>query len=296
MVEKGKVFQIVTHLIFLLLCLSCLIPFVLMIASSFTSETMLIKEGYSFWPREISLDAYKYTLMDTGAFVRGYAISIAVTVIGTIASLIITTLYAYPLSRRDLPGRNVMSFFLFFTMLFNGGLVPRYMMWTQNFHIKNTYAAYIFPNLLMSAFYVIMMRTYMTTSIPEEIIDAAKVDGAGEGKILLRIVTPISKPILATLALLTGLGYWNDWLNGLYFITNDGYYSIQVLLNRMLLDLQFLMNNANQLAGSGIQIGMLPTMGIKMAMAVLGVLPMLIIYPIFQRYFVQGIAIGAVKG
>ena len=148
----------------------------------------------------------------------------------------------------------------------------------------------------MSAFYVIMMRTYMSNSIPDEIIDAAKVDGAGEGKILIRIVVPVAKPILATLTLLTGLGYWNDWLNGLYFITNDKYYSIQVLLNRMLLDLQFLMSNASHLAGSGVQIGMLPTMGIKMAMSVLGILPMLIIYPLFQRYFVQGIAIGAVKG
>lgn len=296
MIEKGKTFQVVTHLIFLLLCLLCLIPFVLMIASSVTSETVLIKEGYSFWPKEMSWDAYRYILMDTGAFVRGYIISVMITFWGSILSLVVTTLYAYPLSRKDLPGRNAVSFFLFFTMLFNGGLIPRYMMWTQSFHIKNTYAAYIFPNLLMSAFYVIMMRTYMTTSIPEDIIDAAKVDGAGEVRILLKIVMPISKPILATLALLTGLGYWNDWVNGLYFVTNDRYYSIQVLLNRMLLDLQFLMSNASQLAGSGIQIGMLPTMGIKMAMAVLGVLPMLIIYPLFQRYFVQGITIGAVKG
>ncbi|MCR1841935.1 carbohydrate ABC transporter permease [Murimonas intestini] len=296
MVEKGKVFQILVHFIFILLCLSCLIPFVLMIVSSFTSETSLIRDGYSFWPGEFSLDAYKYTLMDTGAFLKGYGISILVTTAGTLVSLIITTLYAYPLSRKDLPGKNAMSFFLFFTMLFNGGLIPRYMMWTQSLHIKNTYWAYILPNLLMSAFYVIMMRTYMSNSIPDEIIDAAKVDGAGEGKILIRIVVPVAKPILATLTLLTGLGYWNDWLNGLYFITNDKYYSIQVLLNRMLLDLQFLMSNASQLAGSGVQIGMLPTMGIKMAMAVLGILPMLIIYPLFQRYFVQGIAIGAVKG
>lgn len=296
MVEKGKVFQILVHFIFILLCLSCLIPFVLMIVSSFTSETSLIRDGYSFWPGEFSLDAYKYTLMDTGAFLKGYGISILVTTAGTLVSLIITTLYAYPLSRKDLPGKNAMSFFLFFTMLFNGGLIPRYMMWTQSLHIKNTYWAYILPNLLMSAFYVIMMRTYMSNSIPDEIIDAAKVDGAGEGKILIRIVVPVAKPILATLTLLTGLGYWNDWLNGLYFITNDKYYSIQVLLNRMLLDLQFLMSNASQLVGSGVQIGMLPTMGIKMAMAVLGILPMLIIYPLFQRYFVQGIAIGAVKG
>lgn len=296
MVEKGRTFQVVIHIIFIILCLSCLLPFVLMIASSFTSETSLIQEGYSFWPREVSLDAYRYTLMDTGAFLKGYVISIAVTVIGTVISLILVTLYAYPLSRKDLPGRNIMAFFLFFTMLFNGGLIPSYMMWTQTLHIKNTLAAYIFPNLLMSAFYVIMMRTYMSNSIPDEIIDAARVDGAGEVRILVSIVVPIAKPILATLTLLTGLGYWNDWLNGLYYVTDDRFYSIQVLLNHMLLDLQFLMNNSSQLAGAGMSVGMLPTMGIKMAMAVLGILPMLIIYPMFQKYFVQGIAIGAVKG
>ena len=170
------------------------------------------------------------------------------------------------------------------------------MMWVQTFHIKNTIFALIVPNLLMTAFYVIMMRTYLSTNIPDAVIEAARIDGAGEVRILAQIVLPMSTPILATLALLVGLGYWNDWVNGLYYINNEKLYSTQVLLNRMLMDIQFLMSNASQLAGAGSTgVTTLPTMSIKMAMAVMGVLPILIIYPFFQKYFVRGIVIGAVK-
>lgn len=162
------------------------------------------------------------------------------------------------------------------------------------FHIKNTYAALIIPNLLMSAFNVIMMRTFFTTNIPEEVLDAARIDGAGEGKILVRIVLPMSQSILSTLALLVGLGYWNDWQNGLYYINKDKYYSIQVLLNKMLLDTQFLMSSASQ--GLNVDTSQLPSTGIKMAIAVMGILPVLVVYPFLQKYLVRGITIGAVKG
>ena len=225
---------------------------------------------------------------------RGYIISIFVTVVGTFANLALTTLFAYPLSRKDLPKKGFFAFVIFFTMLFNGGLVPSYMMWTGVFHIKNTLAALIVPNLMMGAFYVIMMRTYFTTNIPDAVLEAARIDGAGEFKILLRVVLPMSKPIIATLALLVGLNYWNDWLNGLYYINNDQYYSIQVLLNKMLLDVQYLMSGAA--GGALTQNITLPATGIKMAVAVMGVFPVLVIYPFFQKYFVKGIVIGAVKG
>ncbi len=178
-------------------------------------------------------------------------------------------------------------------MLFNGGLVPTYMMWTGVFNIKNTLWALIVPNLMMGAFYVIMMRTYFTTNIPEAVLEAARIDGAGELKMLIQIVLPMSKPIIATIILLVGLNYWNDWLNGLYYVNDDRLYSIQVLLNKMLMDVQYLMTNAASSLGQSIQ---LPATGIKMAVAVMGALPMFIIYPFFQKYFVQGIVIGAVKG
>ena len=191
-----------------------------------------------------------------------------------------------------MPGRNVFSFFIFFTMLFNGGLVPTYIMWTQVFHIKNTLFALIVPGLLMNAFNVIMMRTYLTTNIPEEVIEAAKADGAGEFRILLQIVVPMAKPILATLTLLIGLGYWNDWLNGLYYITDDSLFSIQVLLKKMLDNVEMIRNAAS----SGAAAMQMPSTSIRMAVAVIGALPILMVYPFFQKYFVKGIIVGAVKG
>lgn len=276
----------------ILITLFCLLPFLLLIVSSFTDEATLIRDGYSFFPQKLSLNAYRYLLVDSTAIVRGYLISITVTAIGTIANLLITVMFAYPLSRRDLTMRNFFAFFLFFTMLFNGGLVPTYMMWTQTFHIKNTLFALLIPGLLMSAFNVIMMRTYINSNIPDAVIEAARIDGAGEFRLLLQIVLPMSLPIVATLALLAGLAYWNDWLNGLYYITDDRLFSIQVILNRMLTKTEML----KQAATTGVSMGPMPEVGIKMAVAVLGALPVLIVYPFFQRYFVKGIAIGAVKG
>lgn len=297
MVDRSKTFQIIANAVMILLVLFCLVPFALLIVSSITKETSLVKYGYSFIPREIDLAAYKYLLVDSTDIIRGYGISALVTVVGTICNLTITTLFAYPLSRKDLPARNALAFFLFFTMLFNGGLVPSYIMWTHTFHIKNTLAALLFPSLMMNAFYVIMMRTYFTTNIPDAVIEAARIDGAGELRILSQVVMPMSIPIIATLALLAGLAYWNDWLNGLYYISDDRLFSIQVLLNRMLLDVQFLMSNSD--AAKSLQQNeefVLPSTGIRMAVAVMGALPILVVYPFFQKYFVKGIVIGAVKG
>ncbi|ERI70621.1 putative protein LplC [Clostridium sp. KLE 1755] len=294
MVERNKTFQIMANAVMIILVVFCMLPLLLLFSSSLNEEHALIVNGYSFLPSKLDFSAYKYILVDSTQLLRGYGISALVTLIGTTVNLVFTTLFAYPLSRKDLPGKNMIAFFLFFTMLFNGGLVPSYIMWTQNFHIKNTLWALIVPNLLMGAFNVIMMRTYLTSNIPEEVIDAARIDGSGEGGILVRIVVPMSKPIISTLALLVGLGYWNDWLNGLYYINKDTLYSIQVLLNRMLLDTQFLMSSASQ--GMNIDTSQLPSTGIKMAIAVMGILPVLIVYPFLQKYLVQGITIGAVKG
>lgn len=293
MVERNRGFQIFLHLVFSFLAFICIFPFLLLIVSSIIEEDTLLRNGYTFFPSKISFDAYRYLLVDSNSIVTGYMISILVTVIGTGVNLIFTTLLAYPLSRKDLPGRNKIAFFVFFTMLFNGGLVPSYMMWTQLFHIKNSLWALIIPNLLLGAFYIIMMRTYFTSNIPDAVIEAARIDGAGEARILLQVVIPMSLPIIATLALLIGLGYWNDWLNGLYYLNNDNLYSIQVLLYKMLMSVQFMKSSAS----SGLPVGIkLPSTGIKMAVAVMGALPMLAVYPFFQRYFVKGIVIGAVKG
>ena len=180
-------------------------------------------------------------------------------------------------------------------MLFNGGLVPTYIMYTRYLHIKNTLWALLIPSLLVSAFYVIMMRTYFNTNIPEAVIEAARIDGAGEWRILFPIVLPMRLPMIATMALLIGLGYWNDWKNGLYYLTDSRLYSIQNMLNQMLKDIQFLKSGADASAAADIAQDM-PSVGIKMAIAVVGALPVMIVYPFFQKYFVKGITIGAVKG
>jgi putative aldouronate transport system permease protein len=180
-------------------------------------------------------------------------------------------------------------------MLFGGGLVPSYIMWTQIFHIKNTLWAYIFPSYLLSPFFVIMMRTYFTSNIPISVIESARIEGASEIRILRKVVLPMSLPILATIGLFVGLGYWNDWTNGLYYINDDRQFSIQVLLNRMLMDVQFLQSSA-AIGVTSKLVANLPSTAIKMAVATLGILPILLAYPFFQRYFVKGITIGAVKG
>lgn len=294
MVEKGKAFRIFSNVLMILIGICSIAPFLLLIMSSVTDEQSLVSNGYSFFPKEYSLYAYKYLLADSTSMVRAYGISILVTAVGTVANLLLTTLYAYPLSRKDLPGRNIFAFYLFFTMLFSGGLVPSYIMWSRTFHINNTIFALIVPNLMLGAFNVIMMRTYFTTNIPDAVIEAARIDGAGEIRILYRIVLPMAMPIMATIGLLVGLAYWNDWQNGLYYLTDDRLFSVQVLLMDIQRNIDSLRRSASQ--GASVSLANLPSTGVRMAITVLGILPIMIIYPFVQKYFVKGIAIGAVKG
>ena len=295
MVEKRSAFQFIANVLMIVLAICCLFPFLLLIMSSLTDETTLIREGYSIFPSKFGMESYNYLWKNADQIGRAYGITVLITAVGTTASLLMTVMMAYPLSRREFVGRNVCAFYVFFTMLFNGGLVPTYIMYTRYLHIKNTRWALLIPSLLISAFYVIMMRTYFTTNIPEAVIEAARIDGAGEWRILFTIVLPMSMPMIATMALLIGLGYWNDWKNGLYYLTDNRLFSIQNMLNNMLKDVQFLKSGADASAASDVLQDM-PSVGIKMAIAVIGALPVMIVYPFFQKYFVKGITIGAVKG
>ena len=292
--QYNKKLRIIANVVLFIMTLLCILPLILLVVSSFTAEEVLVQNGYSFFPAKWGLDAYAYLWKTRATLLQAYKMTFIVTTIGVVSSLTVTTLFAYGLSKKTLPGRSIFAFMVFFSMLFNGGLVPSYLMWTQTFHIKDTIFALLLPNLLMNGFTVIVMRSFFQTSIPEELLEAAKLDGAGEWRILGQIVLPLSKPILTTVTLLSGLGYWNDWLNGLYYINNDKLYSIQVLLNKMLLDVQYLMSGAS--GGALTQSITLPATGIKMAVAVMGALPILVVYPFFQKYFVKGIVIGAVKG
>ena len=295
MVQHDKFQQALMHIFMILLVLSCVLPFLLMVMASFTEETTLTRNGYSFIPEVFSLETYRYIIRSAGTILRGYVMTIVVTVIGTVCNLLLTILFAYPLSRKDLPYRSGLSFFLFFTMLFNGGLVPTYMMYANTFHIKNTIFALIVPSLMMNAFYVIMMRSFFSSSIPDSLIEAAKLDGASERKILMSIVVPLSKPMIVTLVLMVGLGYLNDWMNGLYYVTEQKLYTIQMILNNMINNIEFLTRNASML-GSAAANMKIPQVGIRMGIAVIAVLPILVIYPFLQKYFVKGIVIGGVKG
>ncbi|MDQ8734407.1 carbohydrate ABC transporter permease [Paenibacillus sp. LHD-38] len=285
--------QTVVHAIFIILVVLCLFPFVLLIMSSFTEESAIVSNGYSFWPSEFSLDAYSYLWIQKAAMFNSYGITILITIIGTFVGLLISALLAYPLSRRDLPMRSILSFLVFFTLLFNGGLVPTYLIYTEVFHMKNTLMALIIPGLLTNGFFILLIRTFFANSIPVQIIESAYIDGATEFKIFYRMVLPLSLPILATIGLMLTINYWNDWFNGLIYITEPKLFSIQNLLNRMLVNIQFLQQN--NLGGQ--QMAANPPMNsVRMAMAVIGILPLILIYPFFQKYFVKGLTIGAVKG
>ena len=269
-------------------------PLVLLFIASISSEQTLLVNGYSFFPKELSLDAYRYILTNRQTVLRAYGMTILVTAIGTAVNLLLSATLGYVLSVRNLPFRNAISFYVFFTMLFNGGLVPSYLMWTNTFHIQNTIWALIVPNFLLSAMNVILIRTYYATSIPEAIYESAQIDGASYFKVFSSIVLPLGKPILVTVGLFTGVSYWNDWTNGLYYVNNSKLFTIQILLNKMIQDLQALQANAST-AGNAATL-QIPTVSVRMAIAFVALLPILVVYPFLQKYLAEGIAVGAVKG
>jgi putative aldouronate transport system permease protein len=290
--NKHMLFQISINIILTLLALASILPFLLLVISSFADEATLILHGYSFFPEKFSLNAYEYLFNQSTMLARAYGITLLVTTVGTSVGLLLTSMLAYPLSKRDFSKRNLFSFIVFFTMLFNGGLVPSYLMWTGFFEIKNTIFALILPNLLMNAFVVLLMKNYFSNNIPPELTEAAEIDGAGEYKVYFQIILPLSLPILATVGLMIGINYWNDWTNGLYYLTNQNLFSLQNVLNRILSNIQFLSTST---VGQKVNTE-LPSTSIRMAIAVVGMLPILVLYPFFQKYFVKGITIGAVKG
>jgi putative aldouronate transport system permease protein len=293
MINSSKILNFFVTLFLVLLVLLCVIPFWLLFISSFTSEASLIQNGYSLFPKELSLSAYKFLWDAIGSIGKAYMMSIIIAGIGVTTNLVLTILFAYPLSCKDLPGRGAISFFLFFTMLFNGGLVPTYMVYTNILNVKDTLAGMIVPYLLMNAFFVIVMRSYFTSNIPSEVLEAAKIDGANEIQILTKIVIPLSKPIIATIGLMSLIAYWNNWTNGVYFLTTKtSLYGIQNYLNDVMNKATFLQSHMSTL----ISMKDVPNISVRMAIAVIAVVPLLIAYAFFQKYFVKGITMGSVKG
>lgn len=283
---------VTSYIVLTLGSLAAILPFILLVMGSLTDENELIVSGYSFFPKQFSLAAYEYLMQNFNYLARAYGITILVTVLGTAISLCLTTMLGYALSRKDLLGRRLLNFLVIFVMLFNGGLVPTYLVYTQVFHIKNTLFALLVPSLMMSAFNVMLTRNYFENSVPVSIIEAATIDGASEFKTFAKVVLPLSLPIIATVGLFVGVSYWNDWTNGLYYINKPHLYNIQNVLNQMLNNLQFLKSNAEMASATTAD---LPSSSVRMAIAAVAVIPVLVAYPFFQKYFVKGIALGGVK-
>lgn len=287
--------NVLLNSVMILYTVVCLFPIVLTIIISFTQELEILTHGYSLWPASFSLDAYTYLFSMGDVLWKSYGVSIFVTVIGTFFSLSIIALYAYPLSRSDFKQRNVMAFIVFFTMVFGGGLVPWIMVYLHLVPIKDSIWIMIVPYLI-NGWYVLIMRTFFKTTVPDSLLEAAKLDGAGEFRTFFSIVLPISKAGLATIGLFCTLGYWNDWYLPLVFVTKSELYNIQYLLFQTLNGIQFLSNSTTQISESASILANLPSEGARMAIAVLSIGPIIFAYPFFQRYFIQGLTIGALKG
>lgn len=292
--SDSKKFNVIATVILGILVVVTMVPILIIVIASFTEEKTLLRDGYSLLPGALSFDAYIYMVKQGAIIVRAYGVSILVTVVGTLSSVLITAMLAYPMSRKAFKYRGILTFFVFFTMLFSGGIVPSYIMWTRVFQIKDTIWALILPNYLVTAFNVFLVKNYYTNSIPDSLIEAAQIDGAGEMKIFWKVMLPLSVPTIATVSLFSGLAYWNDWINGLYYINDAKLYSIQILLLKIMNNINALKQNTGSLMGTGAVS--LPGTSIRMAMAVIGILPILLIYPFVQKYFIKGVVVGAVKG
>lgn len=286
----------VLNILFILWCAMCVVPFLLVLGVSFSSESSLALYGYHVIPREFSLAAYEYVFNKSGMLLRAYTITIVSTVVGTVASTCITALYAYPVSRKSFKYRKIFSFIAFFTMIFSGGSVASYMVYTQILGLKDNYFVYIAPSL-MSAWHMILLRTFMTSSVPDDLIDSAKIDGAGEGTVFSKIVIPLCKPGLATISLFTAIGLWNDWYTPSLYIKDTKMYNLQYTLYSTLTSLQYLKTNMDKVGGSaGLLLAEMPSEGIRMAMCIVTIGPIVLAYPFFQKYFVKGLTVGSVKG
>lgn len=290
---ESKSFNRAATIILTVIVIVTLLPIVLLVIASFTKEQVLIQNGYTFFPKALSLDAYYYMVKQGVVIVRSYGVSFLVTILGTVMSVVITTTLAYPMARKSFRYKNVLSFFVFFTMLFNGGIVPSYIMWSRFFHIKNTIWALIIPNYLVTAFNVILVKNFYQNNVPDALVEAAQIDGASELKTFYKIMFPLSRPVVATISLFTGLCYWNDWTNGLYYVDNEKLFSIQLLLMKIMNNIQALKANSALMGTGTVE---LPGTSVRMAMAFVGILPILIVYPFVQKYLVEGVVIGAVKG
>ena len=283
------------NILFGTLAALCIVPFIFVVIISFTSEQALQMNGYRFWPEEWSLGAYKYIFTSGSQIMRSYGITIIVTVLGTLIGLTIMTTYAYALSRKNFAYRKFFTKLIFIPMLFSGGMVASYLVVTKFLGLKNTIWALILP-ICVSSFHIIILRTFFKTTVPDAVVESAKIDGASEWTLFLKIVLPISLPAIATIALFLTLGFWNDWFNAMLYIDKNSLIPLQYLLIRLETSMEFLANNTAVLgANAASVVASMPKETAKMAIVVISTLPIIVAYPFFQKYFVSGLTVGAVK-
>lgn len=284
--------NIVFNVIAAIFSLVCVFPFAFVVILSFTDERSLAKYGYRLIPEKWSTYAYEYMFQNGSQLLQSYGVTITVTIVGTLLSVMIIALYAYGISRSSFKYRGFFSFLALFTMLFNGGLVPTFIVVTQVLHLKDTIWALILP-MMMNAFNIMIMRTFFK-SLPDGIIESAKIDGATEFQIFRKVVLPLSLPGLATIGLFCTLAYWNDWFNALLYIDNPNLVPLQSMLMRIESSMSFILQNSNT-GNLGAIAASLPQETSRMAMVVLATGPIVLAYPFFQRFFIEGLTVGSLK-
>lgn len=271
---------------------ACLIPFVIIVSSSLTTESSILRHGFNLWPREFTWFAYRIVFENPRLIVGSYVVTFCLTAVGTAVGLFLIAMTGYALQRPDFVYRNHISFFIYFTTLFSGGLVPFYLLITRYLQLKDSYLAVLLPGL-MTPFLIIMMKTFVR-SIPHAITESAKIDGAGDFTIFLRLILPMSAPALATIGLFLAIGYWNEWYHSMLFLSsNVEYRPLQLFLYNVITSAEFIRNSA---AASNVEPRNVPLESMKMATAVVATGPVILFYPLVQRYFIKGITVGAVKG
>ena len=285
--------NIAIKVFFVLFSLTFILPLLMILSISFTSEDTLIREGYKLIPSEFDMLAYKYIFKNPTQLIDAYKTTIFYSVLGTFLSVLVMALLAYPLSKRTFKYRNGIMMYVYFTMLFSGGLIPTYILNTQYLHLGNTIWIYIFPSLA-SAWHVILIRSFFQ-GLPQELSEAAKIDGCSEWRTFFQIIIPLSKPVLATVSLLVLLGKWNDWQTSLIYVRDTSIYSLQYMLQRILNEAEFVKSTMENAPNISVKASV-PTETVKFAMCIVAAGPMLVVFPFFQKYFSKGLTVGAVKG
>ncbi|MCL2571385.1 MAG: carbohydrate ABC transporter permease [Defluviitaleaceae bacterium] len=280
-----------SYTVITLLTIACLIPFLMIISSSFTSERSILIYGYSLWPRDFSLESYRLSLANPNVILRAYWNTIVVTVVGTVFGVFVNSMAGYVLTRKDFPWRNLFAYFFFFTTLFSGGLVPYFILVSNTLGLRNNLLALILPGAV-SVWNMLLVKGFMS-GIPFEITESAKMDGAGDFTVYLRFIMPLAKPVIATIALFSALAFWNDWFNTMLFITDERLFTLQYFLQRLLSSVR---NIRAIMDEAGVDIPTLPVQSMKMSLTIIVTGPIIFLYPFIQRYFIQGLTLGSVKG